>query len=280
MFRDHLISKRQCCKVRVQSVEVWEVMLENCGFMSCQETPTRTIVGSVLLQVHTLLLFSLFIQPFWCWNMVTGWRRARSPAAGQRRRSSPSEKQRVIDSKLFLDEYPQWGLGTPHQSVILHEMFLHAAGWGQKEAEHMCHQGHQSSIPEPNPEVDQSAMELVGYWTSRKEIRDVYHSVYLLRRSPGSPLLQGIKKEKGYTGYTLLPADSVTEADILCQSWRSRHPWRRVGWIGPTAILWGSPMGHPPESLGDCWSTPEWPGEARWWTQGKVTSPQPEEKST
>ena len=44
----------------------------------------------------------------------------------------------------------------------------------------------QSSILEPNPEVDQSAMELVGYRMSRKEIRDVYHSMYLLRRSPGS----------------------------------------------------------------------------------------------
>ena len=73
------------------------------------------------------------------------------------------EAERVIESELFLDEYPQWGLGTPHQTVILHEMFLHAAGQGQKEAERMCCQGHQSSIPEPNPETDQSTMELVGY---------------------------------------------------------------------------------------------------------------------
>ena len=64
MFRDYSISKRQHCKVRVQSVEVWEVMLENRGFMSCQETPMRTIVESVLLQVNTLLLFSLVIWPF------------------------------------------------------------------------------------------------------------------------------------------------------------------------------------------------------------------------
>ena len=97
------------------------------------------------------------------------------------------EAVRVIESELFLDVYPQWGLGTPHWSVILHEMFLHAAGQGQKEAECMCHWGCQSSIPEPNPKVDQSAMELVGYWMSRKEIRDMCHSVYLLRRSPGSP---------------------------------------------------------------------------------------------
>ena len=49
------------------------------------------------------------------------------------------ELERVVDSELFLDEYPRWGLGTPHWSVVLHEMFLHAAGQGQKEAEHMCH---------------------------------------------------------------------------------------------------------------------------------------------
>ena len=66
-------------------------------------------------------------------------------------------------------------------------MFLHAAERGQKEAECMCHWGRQSHILEPNPKADQSAMELVGYWTSRKEIWDMYHSVYLLRRCPGSP---------------------------------------------------------------------------------------------
>ena len=30
-------------------------------------------------------------------------------------------------------------------------------------------------------------MELVGYGTSRREMRDIYHSVYLLRRFPGYP---------------------------------------------------------------------------------------------
>ena len=37
-----------------------------------------------------------------------------------------------IDAKLFLDEYPRWELGAPHQSIILHEMFLHATEWRQK----------------------------------------------------------------------------------------------------------------------------------------------------
>ena len=38
------------------------------------------------------------------------------------------ELERVVDLELFLDKYPRWGLGTPHQLVVLHEMFLHAAG--------------------------------------------------------------------------------------------------------------------------------------------------------
>ena len=36
-------------------------------------------------------------------------------------------------------------------------------------------------------EADQSAMELVGYCTSQKEIRDIYQSIYLLQRAPGLP---------------------------------------------------------------------------------------------
>ena len=32
-----------------------------------------------------------------------------------------------LDAELFLNEYPRWELGAPHQTVILHEMFLHAA---------------------------------------------------------------------------------------------------------------------------------------------------------
>ena len=38
-------------------------------------------------------------------------------------------------------------------------------------------------------------MKLVAYWTSHKEIRDLYHSVYLLRRSPG-PLPYGPQQRK------------------------------------------------------------------------------------
>ena len=40
---------------------------------------------------------------------------------------SVREAEQRIDAELFLHEYPRWELGAPHQSIILHEMFLHAA---------------------------------------------------------------------------------------------------------------------------------------------------------
>ena len=49
------------------------------------------------------------------------------------------EVERVVESEMFLDEYPPWELGTPHQTVTLHEMFFHAMEQGRKEVEHMCH---------------------------------------------------------------------------------------------------------------------------------------------
>ena len=57
------------------------------------------------------------------------WRGARWLGKGPKRREiSFRESEWMVDLELFLDEYPQWGLGTPHQSVVLHEMFLHATG--------------------------------------------------------------------------------------------------------------------------------------------------------
>ena len=46
---------------------------------------------------------------------------------------------------------------------------------------------HQGSTSEPDLEAGHSAMELVGYQTSHKEICNIYHSVYLLRRPLGLP---------------------------------------------------------------------------------------------
>ena len=69
-----------------------------------------------------------------------GGRVERSQVAQERAEEkgiSFKESEQMVDSELFLDEYPWWGLGTPHQSVVLHKMFLHTAGQGQKEVECM-----------------------------------------------------------------------------------------------------------------------------------------------
>ena len=60
----------------------------------------------------------------------------------------------------------------------------------------MCHWSHQGHVREPNSEADQSALHLIGYHTSRKELRDVYHSVYLLNRAPGFPSCGEVKRRR------------------------------------------------------------------------------------
>ena len=126
------------------------------------------------------------------------------------------EAEQVVESNLFLDEYPRWNLGSPHRSVILHEMFLHAESQGHKEVECMCHQGCQSCVREPNSEEDQSALCLTGYHTSRKELRDVYYSIYSLNRVPGVPLLWQGKKDEGNLGDPLFASGKATKVDTLC----------------------------------------------------------------
>ena len=60
----------------------------------------------------------------------------------------------------------------------------------------MCHWGHQGHVREPNSEADQSTLHLIGYHTSQKEPRDVYHSVYLLNRVPGFPSCGEVKRRR------------------------------------------------------------------------------------
>ena len=123
-------------------------------------------------------------------------------------RLSVREAEQRIDTELFLDKYPRWELGAPHQSIIPHEMFLHAVDSGQKEVERLIHQGCRGSMWRPDIEADQTAMELVGYQTSHKEIQDIYHSVYLLRRSPGLP-----------------PCGSQQRRELICNILSSLRSW-------------------------------------------------------
>ena len=50
-------------------------------------------------------------------------------------RESIREMEWVVDVDLFLSTQNHWAANSPHCLVILHDMFLHAASEGQKEAE-------------------------------------------------------------------------------------------------------------------------------------------------
>ena len=52
----------------------------------------------------------------------------------------------------------------------------------------MINQGHQHDLLHLYPQVDISTIQVVGYQTTREEIRDLYHQVYKLRRLPESLL--------------------------------------------------------------------------------------------
>ena len=164
MCRDHLILKRQCCEVGgAVSRSMGGVVRKQWVHILVRDPYKNNCRVCVIASKHILVVFPSYSDLL---MLKYGNRMEKSWVAChwvEEEGLSLREVERAIEAELFLDKYPWWGLGTPYQMVILHEMFLHAAGWGQKEAECMCHRGHQSSIPYPNPEADQSAMELVGY---------------------------------------------------------------------------------------------------------------------
>ena len=98
------------------------------------------------------------------------------------------EVEHHLDAGLFLNEYPWWDVRGLHHPFILQRMFVHAAESGQKEAEMLIHHSCQHGLPRLDPEADASAIQLVGYRTSREEIGDFFHQVYMLKRLPGPPL--------------------------------------------------------------------------------------------
>ena len=178
------------------------------------------------------------------------------------------EAEQQLDAKLFLDKYPRWGIEGPHQSIILHNMLLHAAEQGWKEAERFICWGCWQSLPRLYPEVDVPTIQLVGYQNSHIEIRDLYHDVYLLRRLPSPTAVQAPAEGGGYPGHPVLPEEPLAQVRghhhaggrqtrgccsyplPVCQweSWSGSRRRERPAWWGPLRGQRGSPVGpggHP-----------------------------------
>ena len=69
--------------------------------------------------------------------------------------------ERALDVDLFLGAQDQWAEDSPYHLTILHEMSLHAASKGRKEAERYVCRGIWQQMPQLNPEADISAIQLV-----------------------------------------------------------------------------------------------------------------------
>ena len=168
-----------------------------------------------------------------------------------------------LDAKFFLDLCPRWKIEGPHWSIILHDMFLHAAKQVWKEAERFIWWGHWQSLPRPDPEADIPAIKLVGYQTSHKQIRDLYHSVYLLRWSP-SPLPCGPQQRKEAIqdilsslrnwlhrqGYPTTSKEDVPEAaaEPQCRPRRRENPHDEAFWEARETHQWALKAVHVLES--------------------------------
>ena len=119
-----------------------------------------------------------------------GCKREKSQEAKQRSADEQKpvcEMERALDVDLFLEAQEQWAKDGPHHLVILHEMFLHAASEGQKEAEQVVCQGWQQHMPQLDPEADIPAVQLVHPEIGREKLLDLYLEVYKLHRLPRSP---------------------------------------------------------------------------------------------
>ena len=97
------------------------------------------------------------------------------------------ETEHLMDVKLFLEGQARSEADSSHCLIILHEMFQHTSEQGQKEVEHMIHQGCWHGLPKLDPKVDVPAVQLVGLQTCREEFESLYYEVYKLLRLLGSP---------------------------------------------------------------------------------------------
>ena len=66
-------------------------------------------------------------------------------------------------------------------------MFIHAEVAGQKECKRSIHWDCQRPVPRADAEAEVSAIQMVGFRTSREEIGEIYNDVYQLKRLPGPP---------------------------------------------------------------------------------------------
>ena len=140
------------------------------------------------------------------------------------------EAERVVESEMFLDEYPRWELGLPtRQSSFMKCSFMPQNEDGKRQ--NIC-AAEVAKAASRNPIL--RWINLPWSWWGIKCLDrkcGTFTTVFIsYGGAQGPPLVGHVKKEKGYTGYTLLPTGPGTEADLLCRNRGSRCPWGKEGW--------------------------------------------------
>ena len=127
---------------------------------------------------------------------------------------------------------PQMGYQGPHCPIILPSMFLHTTEEGKKEADRFICCGHQHGLLGPDLKANIPTLQLVGYQTSQKEIQDIYHEVYLIRRLPGPLPCRPQWREEAIQNI-------LSSLRSHLQRWGSPPCWRRTN-----AVLLQLPLAH------------------------------------
>ena len=133
-----------------------------------------------------------------------------------------------MDVELFLEGQTKWEEDSPHQLVMLYEMFRHATDKGQKEEEWTVCWGHQEGLPKLDPEAVLSTVHLVGPKTTKEDILSLYLKVYNQQRLPGSlPREPELTKEvvssfKGCQGWKKERTPGATARPQSFNAWPSK----------------------------------------------------------
>ena len=158
-----------------------------------RKTPTLQTFGGMCLTLLFAMTIHLFYLLYSYQELMVakyGCKREKSREAKWRsaeEHKPVQEMERAVGVDLFLEAQEQWAKDSPHQLIILHEMFLHAAYEGWNDAEQTVHWGCQQNMPQLDPEVGIPTVQLVHPEIDREQLLELYLEVYRLHRLPGSP---------------------------------------------------------------------------------------------
>ena len=143
------------------------------------------------------------------------------PRSRKRREDCASKRQSIVWMLSYFWMSTHSGVLEDHTTPSFSKECLYLLlGWGGRKWRGLSTEAISMACPRLNPEVDVPAVQLVGYWTSQKEIWDLYHEVYLLKRLSGPAALWAQPDERGHQRHPVLPEEPLTKTRGALPCWR------------------------------------------------------------